>query len=81
MQVCIGIRQPLQQGIGAYPGPVYLETMMMLHLSGHWSGSLLLESLQFTALKPQLHTQVLRNIVMDNKAIIISMVTYMFGTE
>lgn len=33
-QACTGIKQSLQQECGAYHGPVYLETMMMPHLSG-----------------------------------------------
>jgi hypothetical protein len=42
----------------AYLGLAYSETMMMLHFSGHWTGSLLLEFLQFIVLKPVLLVQV-----------------------
>ncbi|KAK9291152.1 hypothetical protein L1049_009340 [Liquidambar formosana] len=38
MRACIGIRQSLQQEIGAYHGLVCLGTMTMHHLSGRWSG-------------------------------------------
>lgn len=62
MQACIGIRQSPQQEIEAYLGPVYLETMMMLHLNGHWSGSLHREFLQLTALQPELLMKEKKNV-------------------
>ncbi|KAL6987209.1 putative inactive purple acid phosphatase 16 [Sarracenia purpurea var. burkii] len=59
MQACIGIKQSLQQDQEAYRGAVCLETMMMLHLSGQWSGSQPLEFLNFVVLQ-QIHlTQVI----------------------
>ena len=58
MPACTGIRQSLQQNPEIFLGPVCLETMMMHHLNGRWSGFQPLEFLHLFAQQSTRHIQV-----------------------